>query len=91
MLFFAVNSRVLGAACALQKARYVMHDARSESPARPSPSLASLLRDRRGAVYVEHLVMVAVGLMIAFVLEAAGEVLLTHFTGLTTGLYRGVP
>ncbi len=53
--------------------------------------MKELITDQRGAVYVEHLIMVSAGLVIAFGLKAAGTLFLTYFQGITNVLYSGVP
>lgn len=64
---------------------------RGSNSTRLSQHPRTLLHDRRGAVFVEHLLMVSIGLLVAALLVAAGQLLFTRCLTITTGLYLGVP
>ena len=63
-----------------------MHDA----PTRKA-SLRALVDDRRGAVFVEFVLMTALGLLVAFVLAAGATILVARFESINRTLYSGTP
>ena len=63
-----------------------MHDA----PTR-KVSLQTLVDDRRGAVFVEFVLMTALGLLVAGVLAAGATLLVGRFESVNRTLYSGTP
>ena len=53
--------------------------------------LRNLAEDRRGAVFVEFVLMTALGLLVAGVLAAGASVLVGRFESVTRSLYSGTP
>jgi len=54
-------------------------------------ALTELRDDARGAVYVEFVLMSAVGILVAAVIAAAGAALVSRFEAVNSTLYSGTP